>query len=160
MLAVRPRLFCKLTTAYAHTSAILCVLAWFSVAHKFPLACPQVFPELPTRNTCVAHNCPLDCPQVSPGLPISIPWLAPKVSPRLPTKFPLGCPQDLSGLPKSCSLLQMGSSGGKSKGPPPAVKKLLGLFGSQREEDRMVGYLSFLKLGPKLLKFLPGKPKL
>ena len=52
--------------------------------------------------------------------------------------------------------MQMGSSGGKSKGPPPAVKKLLGLFGSQREEDRMVGYLSFLKLGPKLLKFLPG----
>jgi magnesium chelatase subunit H len=52
----------------------------------------------------------------------------------------------------------MGSPGAKSKGPPPAVKKLLGLFGSQREEDRMVGYLSFLKLGPKLLKFLPGKP--
>lgn len=48
----------------------------------------------------------------------------------------------------------MGASGGK--GPPPAVKKLLGLFGSQREEDRMVGYLSFLKIGPKLLKFLPG----
>ena len=50
----------------------------------------------------------------------------------------------------------MGASGGKSKGPPPAVKKLLGLFGSKREEDRMVGYLSFLKIGPKLLKFLPG----
>ena len=53
--------------------------------------------------------------------------------------------------------MQMGSSGGKSKGPPPAVKKLLGLFGSKREEDRMVGYLSFLKIGPKLLKFLPGR---
>ena len=50
----------------------------------------------------------------------------------------------------------MGASDGKSKGPPPAVKKLLGLFGSKREEDRMVGYLSFLKIGPKLLKFLPG----
>ena len=50
----------------------------------------------------------------------------------------------------------MASCGGKSKGPPPAVKKLLGLFGSKREEDRMVGYLSFLKLGPKILKFLPG----
>ena len=54
-------------------------------------------------------------------------------------------------------VLQMASGGGKSKGPPPAVKKLLGLFGSQREEDRMVGYLSFLKLGPKILKFLPGE---
>ena len=35
---------------------------------------------------------------------------------------------------------------GKSKGPPPAVKKVLSLFGSGREEDRMVGYLSFLKI--------------
>ena len=51
---------------------------------------------------------------------------------------------------------QMAPSG-KSAGPPPAVKKLLGLFGSGREEDRMVGYLSFLKIGPQLLKFLPGK---
>lgn len=47
--------------------------------------------------------------------------------------------------------------GGKAAGPPPAVKKLLGLFGSGREEDKMVGYLSFLKIGPKLLKFLPGR---
>jgi hypothetical protein len=47
---------------------------------------------------------------------------------------------------------------GKSKGPPPAVKKVLSLFGSGREEDRMVGYLSFLKIGPKLLRFLPGAP--
>ena len=36
------------------------------------------------------------------------------------------------------------------------MKKVLSLFGSGREEDRMVGYLSFLKIGPKLLKFLPG----
>lgn len=46
---------------------------------------------------------------------------------------------------------------GKSKGPPPAVKKVLSLFGSGREEDRMTGYLSFLKIGPKLLRFLPGE---
>jgi len=42
-------------------------------------------------------------------------------------------------------------------GPPPAVKKILSLFGSGREEDRMVGYLAFLKAGPKLLKFVPGR---
>ncbi len=41
--------------------------------------------------------------------------------------------------------VQMDPSG-KSKGPPPMVKKVLGLFGSGREEDRMVGYLSFLKV--------------
>lgn len=47
--------------------------------------------------------------------------------------------------------------GGKTTGPPPAVKKVLGLFGSGKEEDKLVGYLSFLKIGPKLLKYLPGK---
>ena len=45
---------------------------------------------------------------------------------------------------------QMAAGGGKSKGPPPAVKKLLSLFGRKREEDRMVGYLSFLKVEPKI----------
>ena len=52
---------------------------------------------------------------------------------------------------------QMSAPGGKAAGPPPAVKKVLSMFGSGREEDKMVGYLSFLKIGPKLLKFLPGK---
>jgi hypothetical protein len=37
------------------------------------------------------------------------------------------------------------------------VKKVLGLFGSGREEDRLTGYLSFLKIGPQLLKFIPGR---
>ncbi|GIL67983.1 hypothetical protein Vafri_21239 [Volvox africanus] len=52
-----------------------------------------------------------------------------------------------------------GGSGapGKAPGPPAAIKKLLSMFGSGREEDKMVGYLSFLKLGPKLLKFVPGQ---
>lgn len=48
-------------------------------------------------------------------------------------------------------------AGGKKSGPPPAVKKVLSLFGSGKEEDKLVGYLSFLKVGPKLLKYLPGK---
>lgn len=52
-----------------------------------------------------------------------------------------------------------GGAGGPSekRGPPPVVKKVLSLFGSGREEDKMVGYLSFLKIGPKLLKWVPGK---
>ena len=49
---------------------------------------------------------------------------------------------------------------GKSKGPPPAVKKVLSMFSSGKEEDRMVGYLAFLKIGPKLLRFLPGTASL
>lgn len=44
----------------------------------------------------------------------------------------------------------------KSSGAPPIVKKVLSLFGSGREEDRLLGYMSFLKIGPKLLKFVPG----
>uniref|UniRef100_A0A0G4IDP0 magnesium chelatase n=1 Tax=Chromera velia CCMP2878 TaxID=1169474 RepID=A0A0G4IDP0_9ALVE len=44
----------------------------------------------------------------------------------------------------------------KKAGPPPAVKAVLRQFGQKREEDRMSGYLSLLKSGPKLLKFIPG----
>ncbi|KAL6750256.1 CobN/Magnesium chelatase-domain-containing protein, partial [Haematococcus lacustris] len=61
------------------------------------------------------------------------------------------------------SLTQVGGfnmapgAGGEKRGPPPVVKKLLSLFGSQREEDKMVGYLAFLKVGPALLKWVPGK---
>jgi len=33
------------------------------------------------------------------------------------------------------------------------------MFGSGREEDRLTGYLSFLKIGPQLLKFIPGETK-
>ena len=65
-----------------------------------------------------------------------------------------------AGHPACARVPQVGGfkmgGGGQSKGPPPAVKKVLSLFGSGREEDKMVGYLSFLKVGPKLLKFLPG----
>ena len=41
-------------------------------------------------------------------------------------------------------------------GPPPVVKSILKKFGSKKEEDKMLGYLSFLKIGPKLLRFVPG----
>ncbi len=40
----------------------------------------------------------------------------------------------------------MAPGGGGQQGPPPVVKKVLSLFGSKREEDKMVGYLSFLKV--------------
>ena len=74
------------------------------------------------------------------------------------SRNPAALPQGARPTPSMMSHIggaQMDPSG-KSKGPPPAVKKVLSLFGSGREEDRMVGYLSFLKIGPKLLKFLPG----
>ena len=39
---------------------------------------------------------------------------------------------------------------GQKAGPPPAVKAILSKFGSGKEEDKLVGYLSFLKIGPAL----------
>lgn len=55
------------------------------------------------------------------------------------------------------SLTQLGNFviGEKPKGMPKPVKFILSKFSSGREEDKLAGYLSFLKVGPKLLKFVP-----
>ena len=56
------------------------------------------------------------------------------------------------------SLTQLGkfAIGNKPKGMPKPVQFILSKFGgNQREEDKLAGYLSFLKVGPKLLKFIP-----
>lgn len=55
------------------------------------------------------------------------------------------------------SLTQLGkfAIGDQPKGMPKPVKFILEKFGSGREEDKLAGYLSFLKVGPKLLKFVP-----
>jgi magnesium chelatase subunit H len=47
------------------------------------------------------------------------------------------------------------SMGDKPKGIPKPVKFILDKFSQGREEDRLAGYISFLKIGPKLLKFVP-----
>jgi magnesium chelatase subunit H len=55
------------------------------------------------------------------------------------------------------SLTQLGKFviGDKPKGMPKPVKFILDKFGSGKEEDKLAGYISFLKIGPKLLKFIP-----
>jgi magnesium chelatase subunit H len=55
------------------------------------------------------------------------------------------------------SLTQLGkfAIGDKPKGMPKPVQFILSKFSSGREEDKLAGYLSFLKTGPKLLKFVP-----
>lgn len=56
------------------------------------------------------------------------------------------------------SLTQLGkfAIGDKPKGMPKPVQFILSKFGgTQREEDKLAGYLSFLKVGPKLLKYIP-----
>jgi magnesium chelatase subunit H len=55
------------------------------------------------------------------------------------------------------SLTQLGkfSIGDKPKGMPKPVKFILDKFGNGKEEDKLAGYISFLKVGPKLLKYVP-----
>ena len=55
------------------------------------------------------------------------------------------------------SLTQMGAFkiGDKPKGMPKPVKFILDKFSNGREEDKLAGYISFLKVGPKLLKYVP-----
>ncbi|MGK7927924.1 MAG: magnesium chelatase subunit H [Spirulina sp.] len=57
------------------------------------------------------------------------------------------------------SLTKLGkfAIGDKPKGMPKPVKFILSKFSSGREEDKLAGYISFLKIGPKLLKFIPAK---
>ncbi|MEW5857298.1 MAG: magnesium chelatase subunit H [Cyanobacteriota bacterium] len=55
------------------------------------------------------------------------------------------------------SLTQLGAFkiGDQPKGMPKPVKFILDKFSNGREEDKLAGYISFLKVGPKLLKFVP-----
>ena len=45
--------------------------------------------------------------------------------------------------------------GDKPKGMPKPIKFILDKFTNGKEEDKLAGYISFLKIGPKLLKFIP-----
>ncbi|MEC4803698.1 MAG: magnesium chelatase subunit H [Jaaginema sp. PMC 1079.18] len=47
--------------------------------------------------------------------------------------------------------------GDRPKGMPKPIKFILGKFSNSREEDRLAGYISFLKVGPKLLKYIPAR---
>ncbi len=57
------------------------------------------------------------------------------------------------------SLTQIGkfAIGDKPKGMPKPVKFILSKFTNSKEEDKLAGYISFLKTGPKLLKYVPVK---
>jgi magnesium chelatase subunit H len=82
-------------------------------------------------------------------------WLRARAA-AVPTRLVFESALELMALTKVGGFT-MGAPGAGPAGPPPAVKKVLSLFSSGREEDKMVGYLSFLKIGPQLLKFLPGQ---
>ena len=80
-------------------------------------------------------------------------WLKARVA-RIPLRLVFESALELMSE-TSVGTFEMKAAPGEKKGPPPAVKKVLSLFGSQKEEDKLVGYLSFLKIGPKLLGLVP-----
>jgi magnesium chelatase subunit H len=55
------------------------------------------------------------------------------------------------------SLTQIGAFkiGDQPKGMPKPIKFILDKFSNGKEEDKLAGYISFLKTGPKLLKYVP-----
>lgn len=57
------------------------------------------------------------------------------------------------------SLTQLGkfAIGDRPSGMPKPIKFILDKFSKGKEEDRLAGYISFLKTGPKLLKFIPAQ---
>ncbi|MBD0395175.1 MAG: DUF3479 domain-containing protein, partial [Microcoleus sp. C1-bin4] len=77
-------------------------------------------------------------------------WLRPRVQ-NIPIR-----PVFESAL-ELMSLTQIGAFkiGDKPKGMPKPVKFILDKFSNGREEDKLAGYISFLKVGPKLLKYVP-----
>lgn len=55
----------------------------------------------------------------------------------------------------ACTKLGTFIIGETNKGIPKPVKFILDKFNNGREEDKLAGYISFLKIGPRLLKFIP-----
>jgi magnesium chelatase subunit H len=77
-------------------------------------------------------------------------WLRPRVQ-NIPVRLVFESALELM------SLTQIGAFkiGDKPKGMPKPVKFILDKFSNGREEDKLAGYISFLKVGPKLLKYVP-----
>ncbi|MBD1886064.1 magnesium chelatase subunit H [Microcoleus vaginatus] len=77
-------------------------------------------------------------------------WLRPRVE-NIPIRLVFESALELM------SLTQIGAFkiGDKPKGMPKPVKFILDKFSNGREEDKLAGYISFLKVGPKLLKYVP-----
>ncbi|MEA5556725.1 magnesium chelatase subunit H [Nodularia spumigena] len=77
-------------------------------------------------------------------------WLRDRIS-QIPIRLVFESALELMSLTK----LGIFAIGDKPKGIPKPVKFILDKFSNGREEDKLAGYISFLKIGPKLLKFVP-----
>jgi cobalamin biosynthesis Mg chelatase CobN len=76
-------------------------------------------------------------------------WLLDRLE-KVPTRFCFESSLELMSETRVNSFEMKG--GGEAPAP---VKALLKKFGSDKEEDKLQGYLKFLKVGPKLLKWVP-----
>ena len=79
-------------------------------------------------------------------------WLRPRIE-AIPIRLVFESAIELMGLTR----LGRFTIGGSSAGMPKPVQALLAKFGSGREEDKLAGYIGFLKVGPKLLRFVPSR---
>ena len=77
-------------------------------------------------------------------------WLRDRVS-HIPIRLVFESALELMSLTKLGAFV----IGDNPKGMPKPVKFILDKFSNGKEEDRLAGYISFLKIGPKLLKFVP-----
>ncbi len=77
-------------------------------------------------------------------------WLRDRIS-QIPIRLVFESALELMSLTK----LGAFAIGDKPKGMPKPVKFILDKFSNGKEEDKLAGYISFLKVGPKLLKFIP-----
>ena len=79
-------------------------------------------------------------------------WLRPRLE-AIPIRLVFESALELMALTR----LGRFSIGGGGGGMPKPVQALLAKFGSGREEDKLAGYIGFLKVGPKLLRFVPSR---
>ncbi|MBF2063575.1 MAG: magnesium chelatase subunit H [Calothrix sp. C42_A2020_038] len=77
-------------------------------------------------------------------------WLRERIA-QIPIRLVFESALELMALTKIGAF----SIGDKPKGMPKPVKFILDKFSNGREEDKLAGYISFLKIGPKLLKYIP-----
>jgi magnesium chelatase subunit H len=77
-------------------------------------------------------------------------WLRQRVQ-HIPTRLVFESALELMSLTR----LGKFSIGDKPKGMPKPIQFILNKFSNGREEDKLAGYISFLKTGPKLLKYIP-----
>ncbi|MBW4613139.1 MAG: magnesium chelatase subunit H [Desmonostoc vinosum HA7617-LM4] len=77
-------------------------------------------------------------------------WLRDRIA-QIPIRLVFESALELMSLTK----LGAFAIGDKPKGMPKPVKFILDKFSNGKEEDKLAGYISFLKVGPKLLKFVP-----